>query len=152
VGTGQSVYCPAHGLNKSGVLVRLLTGTRVFLSSPKCPDRYLGPSSLLFSGYRVFVQRGQSCQGVELTTNHHLVPTPGMRGVISLLPHVASWRAQQQLYRLLLLLLLYLLAIYVGYLQFTITYLKQNNVRCTVLLLFCGYDIRYLLHGAESFL
>ena len=80
-----------------------------FLSAPKRPDRFLGPPSLPFSGYRVFVHQGQSCRDVKLTTNRHLVPVPGMRGAISLLTHMRSWRTQEQLYRLLLLLLLLLL-------------------------------------------
>jgi hypothetical protein len=75
-----------RGLDGRGVGVRLLVGARVF-SSPQRPDRFWGPPSLLYNGYRRHFGRG-----VKLTTHLELVPRSKIRGSIHPLPHTPSCR------------------------------------------------------------
>jgi hypothetical protein len=55
-------------------------------SSPKYPDRFWGPLSLLYNWYGRFFQESKSGREVKLTTHLYLVPKLRMSGVIPLLP------------------------------------------------------------------
>jgi hypothetical protein len=46
-----------YGLDDQGVGVRVPVGLRIFFS-PRCPDRFWGPSNLLSSGYRELFPAG----------------------------------------------------------------------------------------------
>jgi len=61
-------------------------------SSPPRSDRLWGPISLLYNGYRGLLPRGQSNQGVNLTTHLHIVSRSIMCGAVSPLPNMPSWR------------------------------------------------------------
>jgi hypothetical protein len=78
-----------YGLDGRGVGVRVPVGSRIF-SSPRRPDRFWGPPSLLSIGYR------GSFAGVKrpgLTTHPQLVPRSRIRGSIHPLPHTPSWHS-----------------------------------------------------------
>jgi len=71
--------------------VKLESDDRVFeflqglgIFSPPCPDRHLGPPSLLSSGYQGLFPWGWSGRGLKLTTHFLLVPRSIMRGAIPL--------------------------------------------------------------------
>jgi hypothetical protein len=80
-----------YWLDDRCVGVRVPVGLRIF-SSPRRPDRLWDPPSLLSNGYRGLFPRGQSGQGVKLTTHLQLVPRSRKRGSIHPLPHTPSWR------------------------------------------------------------
>jgi hypothetical protein len=62
-----------YRLDKRRVGVQVLAGSRSF-SSPRCPDRLLGPPNLKSRGYRGNFPRGLNGRGVMLTTHFPLVP------------------------------------------------------------------------------
>jgi hypothetical protein len=51
------VVATGYGLNDQGVGVRVLAKSRIF-SSPRRPDRFRGPPSLLSNGYLGLFPRG----------------------------------------------------------------------------------------------
>jgi hypothetical protein len=61
---------------------------KVFISSPKRPNRLWGRSSRCT---RVSFRGGESGKGVKLATHFHLVLSLGMSGDIPLFPHIPSW-------------------------------------------------------------
>jgi di/tricarboxylate transporter len=73
---------------------------KIFISSPKYPDRLWGPSNLLFNTYRLFfiVKRSD----VKLTTQLHLILRLRMSGVRLALQHTLLLYAQGQPYLCLL--------------------------------------------------
>jgi hypothetical protein len=60
-----------YGLDDGGVGVRVPVGSSIF-TSPRHPDRFLSPPSLLSNGYLGFFSRGVKRQGCEAD---HLSPT-----------------------------------------------------------------------------
>jgi hypothetical protein len=56
------------------------------LSSPKCLDRFWGPTSLLFNEYQELLLQGKSSQSMGLTIHLHLVHSLRMTEVIPPLP------------------------------------------------------------------
>jgi len=74
-------------------VVRFPAGTeKHYFLSPKRPEWLWGQTSLLSNGGRVLFPRGQSGQGVKLTTHFHLVPRLGMSLAIPPLPNTSSCR------------------------------------------------------------
>jgi hypothetical protein len=53
--------------------VHIGTGNKIFLSSPKPPNRSYGPPYFLYSGYLGFY-KGQNSRSVKLTIHLHLAP------------------------------------------------------------------------------
>jgi hypothetical protein len=62
-----------YGLTDLGVGVRVPVLSIIF-TSPCCPDRLWGQTSLLSNGYRGLFPRGYSGRSVKLTTHLQLVP------------------------------------------------------------------------------
>jgi hypothetical protein len=85
-----------YGLHDGGVGVRLLVGPRI-ISSPRNPDRFWDPPSLLSHGCRKLFSRGQSGRSVKLTNDLKLVPKSRNCGSIHLLPNTPLWRSDNQL-------------------------------------------------------
>jgi hypothetical protein len=55
-------------------------------------NRLWGPPNLLSNGYQMLFHPGHSEWGVKLNTHLYLVPRLRMRGAVSPLPHIFSWR------------------------------------------------------------
>jgi hypothetical protein len=84
---GMATAC---GLDDRGVEVRVPVGPRIF-TSPYCPDRLWGPTSLLSYGYRGPFPGVKAVRGVKLPTHIQLLPKSRKRGSIHPLPHTSSW-------------------------------------------------------------
>jgi hypothetical protein len=78
-----------YGLDSRGIGDRVPLGA-LFFSSPRHPDRLLGPSSLLSNLYG-----GAVSPGVMLTTHLQVLPRLRIRGSIHPIPHTSSWRSAQ---------------------------------------------------------
>jgi hypothetical protein len=87
-----------YGLDDQVVAVRVPVRARIF-TSPCRPDRLCGSPKLLTNGYRELLPRGQSSQGVKLTTHLQLVPRSRKCESIHPLTHTPSWRGQLDLLR-----------------------------------------------------
>ena len=59
---------------------------KIFFSCPKPPNRFWGPSSLLFIVHKDFFPKGQSDRGVNLTSHLHIGSTWRLGGAIFLPP------------------------------------------------------------------
>jgi hypothetical protein len=74
-----------YGLDDQGVGVRVLVGSKIFISA-SLPDRHWGPPSLLFNGFRGLFPRGSSGRGVKLTAHLQLMLRSENRGSVNPLP------------------------------------------------------------------
>jgi hypothetical protein len=83
-----------YGIDDRGVAVRVPVGWGIF-SSPRRPNRFWGPPTLLSNGYRGLFPRGKSGRGVKLTIHLQLVPRSRKCGSIHPLPHTPSCRSAQ---------------------------------------------------------
>jgi hypothetical protein len=82
-----------YGMDDRGVGVRVPVGSRI-VPSPRRPDRFWGPPSLLFNGHgrlSPWIKR----PGRETDNSLQLVPKSRIRGSIHPLPHTPSWRSAQ---------------------------------------------------------
>lgn len=93
----QSVQLLDYGLDNLRIMDRFPTRAKDFLS-PKAFRPAWGPPSLIFIVQRELFPRGLSGRSAKLISHLRLLPMSEMRGTISPLPHMHSWRAQRQLY------------------------------------------------------
>jgi hypothetical protein len=76
-----------YGLDDRGVGIRVPEGARI-VCSPRLPDRFWGPPSLLSNGYRGVKRPGREADHSPPTS----VEVKEMCVSIHPLPHMSSWR------------------------------------------------------------
>jgi hypothetical protein len=81
-----------YELDDRGVGVRVTVRAKL-LFSPRRPDQFWGPLSLLSSGYRELISPGITRSGVKLITQLQLMPRSRKYGSIHPLCHTLSWRS-----------------------------------------------------------
>lgn len=70
--TGDKTWKQPLGLDNQAIHTGSSAGTGEFLSSPKCPDRPSGPSSLLSSKYQGLFPSGGGIKWLRHKTDHSL--------------------------------------------------------------------------------